>query len=75
MSAGVEASAVPVKGWTAHRMRGGSRTLSHGWIAVAPECPLERHPTRDCGCTVFRTPDEAAAFIAAQNATQQQEES
>jgi hypothetical protein len=56
-------------------MTGGSRTFSHGWIAVAPECPLERHPTRDCGCTVFRTDAAANEFVAAKNATQQQEAS
>jgi hypothetical protein len=40
--------------------------ISHPYIARAPNCPKERHPTRDCGCKVFRTTAEAATYITTQ---------
>lgn len=47
-------------------MRGGSGTISHAWVTVAPGCPDGRHPTRDCGCRVHRTEAAAHAYIAQQ---------
>jgi hypothetical protein len=46
------------------RMKGGSGTISHPWVAVDPQCPPDRHPTRWCGCKVFRTVAEAETYIA-----------
>ena len=37
--------------------------ISHPYIAVDPACPDGRHPTRDCGCKVFKTRDEADAYV------------
>lgn len=37
-------------GWRVARMTGGSGTFSHPYMAVAPGCPTQRHPTRDCRC-------------------------
>ena len=39
--------------------------ISHPWIAVAPGCKAVPHPTRTCGCKVFRTTKEAQAYIDA----------
>lgn len=49
--------------WRIETMRGGSGTMTHPVIAVAPGCPAERHPTRDCGCKVFRNRAQAQAYI------------
>lgn len=57
-------------GWRIKSMSGGSGTISHSVIAVAPGCPEEQHPTRDCGCKVFRNRAQAEAYIAEQEATQ-----
>lgn len=46
--------------WRVVRMRGGSRTITHPWMAVAPGCPDGPHPTRDCACKPHRT--EATAW-------------
>lgn len=48
-----------MNGWRIQAMRGGSGTITHPVIAIAPGCPDERHPTRDCDCHVF--PNRAAA--------------
>lgn len=50
--------------WRIETMSGGSRTITHPYIAVAPGCPTERHPTRECGCKVFRTTAAAEEYIA-----------
>lgn len=47
---------------TVIRMRGGSGTISHPYIAQNPACPEGRHPTRECGCKVFRTVKQAEAY-------------
>ena len=39
--------------------------ISHPYIAVAPGCEARPHPTRTCGCKVFRTIKEAQAYIDA----------
>lgn len=39
------------------------RTISHGWAVTAPGCPDGRHPTRDCGCHLFKTHAEAEEYI------------
>ncbi|HEY9249370.1 MAG TPA: hypothetical protein VIO38_09575 [Rariglobus sp.] len=52
--------------WRIASMTGGSRTITHGVIAVAPGCPDGRHPTRDCGCKVFRSRAAAEAYVATQ---------
>jgi hypothetical protein len=49
------------------RMKGGSGTMSHPFIATNPTCPDGRHPTRVCGCKVFRTEREAQAYAAERN--------
>jgi hypothetical protein len=55
--------------WRIVRMTGGSRTINHPWIAVAPGCPTDRHPTRDCGCKVHETRDAAAAYVVSHGGT------
>lgn len=55
--------------WRIDVMRGGSGTISHPVIAVAPGCPTTRHPTRDCGCKVFRSRAQAETYIAQQSVT------
>jgi hypothetical protein len=50
--------------WTIDAIRGGSGTISHSVIAIAPGCPTSRHPTRDCGCKVFRKRADAEAYIS-----------
>lgn len=50
--------------WQIKPMSGGSGTISHPIIAVAPGCPDGRHPTRDCGCKVFRNLKQAEAYVA-----------
>lgn len=52
--------------WRIVAMRGGSGTITHPVIAVAPGCPDDRHPTRDCECTVFRNRKQAETFVAEQ---------
>lgn len=52
--------------WRIQPMRGGSGTISHSVIAIAPGCPDTRHPTRDCGCKVFRSRAQAEAYIREQ---------
>ena len=52
--------------WLIHRTRG--YTMSHPIIVTAPGCPTERHPTRDCGCRVFRTEADAREYIAERTA-------
>lgn len=49
--------------WRIETMRGGSGTITHSLIAVAPGCPTERHPTRDCGCRAFRSRAQAQAYV------------
>lgn len=47
--------------WRITRMTG--YRISHPYIAVTPGCPTERHPTRDCRCTVFRTLEDAETYV------------
>lgn len=47
--------------WTVQRVTGF--TLTHPWAAHDPACPDGPHPTRDCGCRVFRTESEARTYI------------
>lgn len=54
--------------WRVENMHGGSGTISHGVIAVAPGCPAARHPTRDCACKVFPSRARADAYVAEQQA-------
>jgi hypothetical protein len=54
-------------GWGVKRMKGGSGTVSHPFIATNPTCPQGRHPTRVCGCKVFRTEREAQVYAAERN--------
>lgn len=52
--------------WRTRRVDEGrpfQRTISHGFVAVAPGCPDGRHPTRDCGCRLFKTEADAVAYI------------
>lgn len=48
--------------WAVEKMTGFR--ISHPYAAHDPACPPGRHPTRDCGCRVFRTIAEAEAYIA-----------
>ena len=48
--------------WEVVRMTGFR--ISHPFIVRDPACPKERHPTRDCGCKVFRTEREARTYSA-----------
>lgn len=52
-----------IDSWRIETMRGGSGTITHSVIAVAPGCPTERHPTRDCGCKVHRNRAAAETYI------------
>ena len=47
--------------WSIDRMPGFR--ISHPYVAHDPDCPPGPHPTRGCRCKVFRTPDEAQAYI------------
>lgn len=63
------APGLATSGWQIRRVDKGrpfQRTISHGFVAVAPGCPNGRHPTRDCGCRVFKTDAEAAAYVTEQ---------
>lgn len=51
---------------TVTEMRGGSGTISHRWMARDPKCPDGPHPTRWCGCKVFRTIAEAQEYAVDQ---------
>ena len=59
-------TAPATRAWQVVRMDGFR--ISHPFLARDPKCPEERHPTRDCGCQVFRTLDAADAYIAEQEA-------
>jgi len=58
---------VTAQTWRIRAMHGGSGTLTHPVIAVAPGCPDERHPTRGCRCKVFRSRALAETWIAEQD--------
>jgi hypothetical protein len=51
--------------WRIVPMKGGSRTITHPVIAVAPGCPTERHPTRWCQCKVFPSKTQAQQHVDA----------
>lgn len=55
---------VEVNGWRVKEMSG--YRISHPFIAVAPGCPDDRHPTRDCGCAVFKTMEAAMDHVMGQ---------
>lgn len=38
--------------------------INSPYLARDPKCPKERHPTRDCGCKVFKTQAAAVRYIA-----------
>lgn len=46
--------------WKVERMTGYK--ISHPFIVLDPTCPPGRHPTRDCGCKVFKTEREANSY-------------
>lgn len=53
------------KAWKVKRMKHTyARTP---FIVVNPECPPGRHPTRDCGCRVFKSEKKADEYAAARN--------
>jgi len=52
--------------WKVQRISGF--TLSHPYAAHNPACPEGPHPTRSCGCRVFRSIEEAHAYIAERTA-------
>lgn len=47
--------------WHIEKMTG--YTIKFPYIAIDPACPPGRHPTRNCGCKVFRTEAEARHYI------------
>ena len=46
--------------WKVERMSG--YRISHPFIVLDPGCPPGRHPTRNCGCEVFKKYDQAVAY-------------
>lgn len=50
--------------WTVVRMTGTA--MDHPWLARDPNCPEQRHPTRDCRCKSFKSPKEAWDYVAEQ---------
>jgi hypothetical protein len=50
--------------WSVEHMPGFR--ISHPYVAHDPACPSGPHPTRNCGCRVFRTIADAEAYIAEQ---------
>lgn len=54
---------VVAEDWTVDRMPGFR--ISHPYAAHDANCPGGPHPTRDCRCRVFRTADDAQAYIDA----------
>lgn len=48
--------------WRVSRIKSRTLNISHPFIAQAPGCPDGPHPTRDCGCQVFRTEAQAHAY-------------
>lgn len=50
--------------WTVDRIKG--YRISHPFAAHDPNCPPGPHPTRDCRCQVFRTVEDAEAYISEQ---------
>lgn len=38
--------------------------INSPYLARDPKCPETRHPTRHCGCKVFKTMKAAEAYIA-----------
>lgn len=60
----VGADSMTLLGWRIHRVAPGY-THSHPFVATAPGCPDGRHPTRDCRCRVFRTPEAAHEYVLA----------
>lgn len=54
--------------WCIQRMTGF--TIKHPFIVLDPACPPGRHPTRNCGCQVFRTMAEAEKYRDQQQSVQ-----
>jgi len=53
-----------MNGWEIITMEGFR--INSPYMARDPQCPKERHPTRDCRCKVFKTHRDAAAYVAEQ---------
>lgn len=53
--------------WEVKTMKG--TLMGHPFIVTNPSCPEGRHPTRDCGCKVFRYRKEAETYAAERNAS------
>jgi len=49
--------------WRVDRIKTRTLNISHPWVAQAPGCPDGPHPTRDCGCKVFRTAADAHTYV------------
>lgn len=57
--------------WTLTRVEAGRRgniTINSPVLVRAPGCPEGRHPTRDCGCKVFKRTVDAERYIVEQQA-------
>lgn len=52
--------------WAVERVKGYA--ISHPYVAHDPACPPGPHPTRNCGCQVFRTRDQAAEYVTERQA-------
>jgi hypothetical protein len=40
---------------------------ANSWFVQAPGCPDGPHPTRDCGCRVFKDPEAAQQYANTRN--------
>jgi hypothetical protein len=40
---------------------------ANSWFVRAPGCPEGPHPTRDCGCRVFKDPEAAQHYANQKN--------
>lgn len=54
--------------WKVERM--GSTYLRTPYIVTDPSCPKGRHPTRNCGCEVFKSKAKAEAYADRKNRDQ-----
>lgn len=58
--------------WTIVAMQGFR--INSPYLAHDPQCPTGRHPTRHCGCKVFKTMKDAEAYITEKEAATRKED-
>jgi hypothetical protein len=44
---------------------------ANSFVARAPGCPEGPHPTRDCGCRIFKNPADAEAYANEKNSPEE----